>query len=326
MSEILDIAAVVERLLKVDNILILCHKNPDGDTIGSAGALFWALKALGKNVMVLCSDEIPARYNYMNIAVFDDSYSPEYIVAVDVAGMQLFGDVTVSWAENCHLCIDHHPSNSRYADAMLLDGNAAATAEVMYDLLVAMGVQITPIIANCLYTGIATDTGCFKFANVTPRTHTTTAKLMEAGAEYVMLNELLFESKSRRRLAIERIALESLEYHFDDTCALVVLTKEQIAETGADGTDLEGITSMPRTIEGVKVGITMRQQPTGSYKVSVRTSTGVNACAICARLGGGGHHRASGCEIIGGLQNAKAALLTEVERELKNPTPIEEQE
>lgn len=316
MSEILDFAAVLARLLKADRILLLCHKNPDGDTIGSAAALYHVLKRLGKTVAVLCADPIPARYGYMDIGLFDGSFEPGYIVAVDVAGIQLFGDGIAQYTQRVNLCIDHHSSNGGYADAMLLDGDAAATAELMYALLFAGGIEITPLIANCLYTGLATDTGCFKFANTTARSHEVAARLIEAGAEVVKLNGILFESKSRSRLAIERLALESLEYYFDDRCAVICLTKEQISETGVDGTDLEGITSMPRMIEGVLVGVTMRQQPTGSYKISVRTVPGVDAAAICSHLGGGGHRQAAGCEILGSLENTKAALLAEVERAL----------
>ena len=325
MSEILDIAQVISRLLKADNVLLLCHKNPDGDTIGSAGALFHALTALGKTVAVLCADPVPERYAYMQIVPFTGQFAPEYVVAVDVAGIQLFGDSVKEYAERVDLCIDHHPSNGGYADAMLLDGGAAATAEVMYDVLCAMGTDITPLVADCLYTGVATDTGCFKFANTTARTHLTAAKLIEAGAHLVKLNSALFESKSRRRIAVEQLALQSLEYHAGGRCAIISLSKEQIAHTGADGTDLEGITAMPRMIEGVDVGITMRQQPSGSYKVSVRTVVGVDAAAIAARLGGGGHKQAAGCEIIGSLENAKNALLTEVEKELAKPRTAAEE-
>ena len=228
----------------------------------------------------------------------------------------LFGDSIAEYTRRIDMCIDHHPSNSGYADCMLLDGDAAATAEIIYELLTAIGTEITPTIADCLYTGLSTDTGCFKVANTTAGTHEIAAKLITAGASLVKLNNILFESKSRSRLAIERLALESLEYSFGGRCATVYLTKEQIAETGADGTDLEGITSLPRMIEGVEVGITIRQQPTGSYKVSVRTVTGVDASAICAHLGGGGHKQAAGCELLGSLDNAKAALLTEVEKAL----------
>ena len=316
MSEILDITQVISRLMKAENILLLCHKNPDGDTVGSAAALYHALRSLGKTVAILCADPIPAHYSYMDITLFAGEFSPIYVVAVDVAGIQLFGDAVSEYAERVDLCIDHHPSNGGYADAMLLDGDAAATAEVMYEVICAMGVAITPQIAECLYTGLSTDTGCFKFANTTARTHEIAAKLILAGAEVVRLNNILFENKSRRRLEVERRALESLEYFLDGRCAVICLTKEQIAETGADGTDLEGITGIPRAIEGVQVGVTMRQQPTGSYKISVRTVVGVDASRICARLGGGGHKQASGCEILGSLENAKSALLAEVEKAL----------
>ena len=239
MSEILDIAAALSRLLKAENVLLICHKNPDGDTIGSAAALYWALKGLGKTVAVLCADPIPSRYDYMDIGLYTGQFTPGYTVAVDVAGIQLFGDSIAEYTRRIDMCIDHNPSNSGYADCMLLDGDAAATAEIIYELLTAIGTEITPTIADCLYTGLSTDTGCFKFANTTARTHEIAAKLITAGASLVKLNNILFESKSRSRLAIERLALESLEYSFGGRCATVYLTKEQIAETGADGTDLE---------------------------------------------------------------------------------------
>ncbi|MBP8855681.1 MAG: bifunctional oligoribonuclease/PAP phosphatase NrnA, partial [Oscillospiraceae bacterium] len=287
MSELIDITAAISCLLKAENILLLCHKNPDGDTIGSAGALYWALRKLGKTVGLLCADPIPTRYSYMNLTMFAGEFVPQYIVAVDVAGVQLFGDALNDYAKRIDLCIDHHPSNSGYADYMLLDETAAATAEIMYEVILTLGISPEGIIADCLYTGVSTDTGCFKFSNTTARTHSIAAKLMEAGANTVFLNDALFESKSRRRLEIEKLALENMRFHFDGRCALTYLTREEIAKTGADGTDLEGITSIPRTIEGVDVGVTLRQLETGSYKISVRTAQGHDASAICARLGGG---------------------------------------
>ncbi|MEG2436257.1 MAG: bifunctional oligoribonuclease/PAP phosphatase NrnA, partial [Ruthenibacterium sp.] len=283
-------------------------------------ALCAALQKLGKTVAVLCADAISSRYDYLEIPLFHEEFKPEYIVAVDVAGIQLFGDAVAQYSARVDLCIDHHPSNSGYANSMLLNGEAGATAEIMYDILCALGVEITPHIADCLYTGISTDTGCFKFANTTARTHAITAKLIDAGAQLVRLNNALFENKSRRRIEAERLALQNLEYYFDGRCAVVCLTKEQISATGADGTDLEGITGISRSIEGVQVGITMRQQPTGSYKVSVRTEVGVDASGICAPLGGGGHKQAAGCEILGSIENAKAALLAEVGRALSAQT------
>ena len=313
----LTLVQAVERLLAADKILLLCHKNPDGDTVGSASALLHALRAQGKTVGLACSDPIPSRYDHMQVTAFAGEFEPEYIVAVDVAGLQLFGPGTVEWAQKSNLCIDHHASHSHYADGLVLDGTAAACAEIMYKLLLEMGTEITPLIADCLYTGVATDTGCFKFANVTPETHKIAAALMECGAHHTKLNAKLFESKSRARVEVERMALESLEYYFENRCAMVCLTKEQIAASGVPAAELEDITSLPLGIEGVQVGLTLRQQPLGSYKISVRTVRGIAANEIVTCLGGGGHGRAAGCEIEGMQENVKAAILREVERALK---------
>lgn len=316
MSEIIDIAAVISRLQAADDILLLCHKNPDGDTLGSAGALMWALKAQGKRVAVFCSDPIAARYGYMQLDLYDGSWEPGYVVAVDVAGIQLFGDAAAKWGDRADLCIDHHSSNSGYAYACLVEPDAAACAEVIYELLEQMGTEITPVIADCLYTGLSTDTGCFKFSNTTARTHLIAAKVMGLRANVAKLNQLLFENKSRSLMEIERIATSHLEYHFDGRCALMYVTRDEIRQSGVDATELEGITAIPRAIEGVQVGITMRQLESGSYKVSVRTVDPVDACAIAAGLGGGGHVRAAGCEFFGNLDNAKAAVLAEVAKQI----------
>ena len=153
MTQNVDRETVVSRLLAADDILILCHKNPDGDTIGSGTALCLALQQLGKNAAVLCSDPIPAMYDYMPITVFDGSFRPAFVVAVDVAGIQLFGERNniQEYAEHVNLCIDHHGSNSGYAYETLVDAGAAASAELLTTLIPEMGAKITPEIASCLY-------------------------------------------------------------------------------------------------------------------------------------------------------------------------------
>lgn len=319
MTEYLEMSAAVNELLAKDEILILCHKNPDGDTIGSAGALYWALRALGKTAAVLCSDPIPQMYNYMMLETYSRQFKPKFVVAVDVASMQLFGENNdmQEFSQNVNLCIDHHGSNAAYAYGTYLDADAAACCEILTELIPMMGVTIDPHMADCLYTGIATDTGCFRFASTRAKTHAAAATLMEAGANVEELNSILFESKSRARVEVERMALESLEYYFENRCAMVCLTKEQIAASGVPAAELEDITSLPLGIEGVQVGLTLRQQPLGSYKISVRTVRGIAANEIVTCLGGGGHGRAAGCEIEGMQENVKAAILREVERALK---------
>ena len=321
MTEQLNVQQMAQRLRSSDNILILCHKNPDGDTIGSGCALYYALKGLDKNAAVLCSDEIPSRYAFTNARQFRGEFEPETVVAVDVASVQLFGENNdlPRYSRHVDLCIDHHAGNSGFADFTLVDSTAAAAAELLYQVIVAMDVPVTQHIADCLYTGVATDTGCFRFSSTTANTHLTAAKLIEAGCHVEELNTLLFDTKPRARMEAERIARNHLEYHLEGRCALIYLTRDEIRQSGVDPADLEELTSLPVSIEGVKVGITLRQQPGGSYRISVRTAKGVDACAIARRLGGGGHNRAAGCELLGNLENAKNAILAEVAAELDAP-------
>ena len=277
-------------------------------------------------VPVLCSDAIPNRYAFTNAHMFKGEFEPQTVVAVDVASVQLFGENNgmTQFSRHVDLCIDHHAGNSGYADFTLLNGSAAAAAELLYEVINAMGVAITPHIADCLYTGLATDTGCFRFSSTTANTHIVAAKLIEAGCHVEELNTLLFDTKPRERMEAERIARNHLEYYLDGRCALIYLTRDEIEQSRVDPADLEELTSLPVSIEGVKVGLTLRQQPGGSYRISVRTAKGVDACAIARRLGGGGHTRAAGCELLGNLDNAKNAILAEVQAELDRPEMQEE--
>ena len=295
----------------------MCHKNPDGDTIGSGTALCLALQQLGKNAAVLCSDPIPAMYDYMPITVFDGSFRPAFVVAVDVASIQLFGENNnvPQYAAHTNLCIDHHASNSGYAYETLLDPGAAAACEFLLDVIVDMGVTITPQIANCLYTGIATDTGCFKFSNTTAHSHAVAAACLTAGIDGGEINRVLFETKSRPRFEMERIVFDTMEFHENGAIAVAVLWRRDIDHAGADMDDLDSIASLTRQIEGVQIGITLTEKPDGTVRVSVRTTKEMDAAAICKKVGGGGHVRAAGASFTCGMAEAKAAMLKAAEEQ-----------
>ena len=209
-----------------------------------------------KHAAVLCADPIPGRYAFTNPRLFKGEFEPQIVVAVDVASVQLFGEGNgvPQYTRHVDLCIDHHAGNSGYAEFTLLDGSAAAAAELLYEVICAMHVEITPHIADCLYTGLSTDTGCFKFSSTKASTHITAAKLMEAGAHVEELNTLLFDTKSRERMEAERIARNHLEYHLNGRCALIYPTRDEIEQSRVDPADLEELTSLPISIEGVKVG------------------------------------------------------------------------
>lgn len=310
----LDYKATAKMLLKMDNVLILCHRNPDGDTLGSGYGLLYALKQLGKKAKVICNDPVPQKFEYLK--AFDESFLPDFIVSVDIASEQLFGDKLECYTKKVNLAIDHHPSNSFFGENTLLVPEAAATCEIIYNLITEMGVTVTKEIADCLYTGIATDTGCFKFSNVTPDTHFIAGKLIESGADFKKINKDIFETKSLNIIELEAMVLNTLKFYCENKVAVIAVTLDMLNKTGVSETDLDAITGIPRQIEGVIVGVTIKQRTENEFKVSVRSSEEFDASEFCAMFGGGGHMRAAGCTIYGSLEEVIEKLTDLLSRKL----------
>ncbi len=310
----ISVKEVCNTLLSSDKILIITHQSPDGDTFGSGYALYFALKQLGKRARVVCSDEPPERYLFLLEGYEEDEFEPQLIVAVDLADRQLFGAKYEHLADRVDICIDHHPSNTRYARRVLLRPRASATCEIMYDVIKKLGVELNTQICTCIYTGIATDTGCFRFSNTTAKAHLIAARMMANGVNTAQINRMMFETKTVSRILIERQVLESIEYYFDQRCALIYITQDMLATAGAQESELEGISTLPRQIAGVQIGVMLREKESGEFKVSMRTNDGFDASKICGELGGGGHMKAAGCVVPGGLENAKRAVVQAVAR------------
>ena len=299
-----------------DDILILCHKNPDGDTIGSGCGLCRALKQAGKRARILVNDPVPPKMLEMAEGCMGD-FPPKTIVSVDIADEQLFGDGLAPYLGKVDLAIDHHPSNTRFAKRVYLEPDSAATTELIFLVVGELGIPLDPPIANCLYTGLATDTGCFCYSNTTPRSHRIAASLIEAGCDYRRINKLFFETKSLPVMAAEREALNSLEFHFGNRVALIFISQEMLRRAGVMESELDGIAAVTRKIEGVQIGITIKERGPGEYKISLRTGETIDACAVCKVFGGGGHARAAGCTIEGSLDEAKALILGAAGRALE---------
>ncbi|HEX3025701.1 MAG TPA: bifunctional oligoribonuclease/PAP phosphatase NrnA [Clostridia bacterium] len=292
-----------------DKILILSHLSPDGDTLGSAFALCRALLKMGKKARVICSDPFPEKFKYMYDGLEMEEFSPAAIVSVDIASRNLFGRKLEPFTDKVDFCIDHHPSNTGYAARTLLNPEAAATCEIILELVKLLGVEINNFIADCIYTGLATDTGCFRYSNTTPQTLRCAAEMMERGAQAAKISKRMFETLSRPRLEMERQVLNSLEYYYEGKVALVYVTREMCEKTGVPDSDLEGIPSIPVRIEGVLAGITIKEKSPEIYKISLRTNSGVNASEICSNFGGGGHAAAAGCQIEGSLAQVREKIL-----------------
>lgn len=309
--------SAAKTLLSKDKILILTHRSPDGDTIGSGYALAMALRKLGKNVKVDCTDPFPEKYSYFIDKLEKLEFDEEFVVSVDIADTKLLGEKLSDYADKIDLCIDHHGSNTKYAKEYYVEASAAAAAQVIAKLIRLMNVEFDKDIANAIYTGITTDTGCFRYTNVTAETHRIAADMIDCGAESGMINRLMFETKSRSRLEIERRVMDSIQFYLDGRCAITYATIDMMKESGAVDNDMEGVSSLPRQIEGVMAGITLREKNNGKFKVSVRTTDELDASAICANFGGGGHKAAAGCMITGTLNEAIEQIIEVVRQALE---------
>ena len=294
-----------------DRFLIITHKSPDGDTLGSGFGLCYHLRDMGKLANVVNSDGFPDRYDFMYTDYYEQDFEPEYIIAVDIADPSLMGSNLLKYQQEgmVDLCIDHHISNKNFARRTHVEGKTAAAAQILYAIFKQSGRPMTDIIAKCLYTGIATDTGCFKYENTTPETHTAAAELMAYDIDFANVNRKMFDVKSKGRIKIEQAVTGAMEYYLNDKCAVICLTTELMKSCGADPAEFDGLASIPLSAEGVVLGLTIKQRHANVYKISVRTTDEMDASAFCSYFGGGGHIRAAGCEIQGTLEEVKAKLL-----------------
>ncbi len=306
----INIDETVKRLQENDKILIISHISPDGDTVGSAFALYHALKSLGKTVKVDCNDEFPKQFDYMYEGYSNQEFKPNFVVCVDIASTQLLGDKFS--AEMIDLNIDHHVSNNGFAKETQLD-KTGATCEIVYLVIEKLNVEITPLIADCLYTGIITDTGCFKYSSTSSQTHIIASKLIEAGTRYEELNRKFFDTKTKQRLIVENDFISNLEYFYDDKVAIGYITVSMLNSV-ADKDELDALSSLPSTIEGVEIGVTIKEKDGGGHKVSVRTTKDVSANDVCAVFGGGGHVRAGGCFINEDFETTKNKLVEAIKK------------
>lgn len=291
---VIDKSTCARLLSENDNFIILSHEHPDGDTLGCAFAMCEILKIMGKKRTFMCADNITKDFSYLTEDFTADEVENPFIIAVDVADKKLLGDLCEEYGDKIDLCIDHHMSNTLYAKSTLLEDRAAA-CEVVYELLSELGVVSNRYIRNCIYTGISTDTGCFRYQNTSASVLRIAACLMEEGVDSNKINKLMFETKSQSFLRLEMLARETLEYHFGGKCAIITITQAMYKKSGSDESECHPITALPRQIEGVLVGAVIKEATDGSFSISVRTEEGIDASKICARLGGGGHKGAAGC-------------------------------
>lgn len=311
---------IKEEIEKAENIVILTHESPDGDAIGSSLAMYQALKQLGKNPDLVIPEH-PRTFDFLPCAneIKKEGRDINYdlAIALDCADTKRL-DGFENWYHEAKvkISIDHHGSNTMYADYNYVDPVAPACSQILIIVLTSMGIEINKDIGECLLAGIITDTGGFKYEGVTTETFEFVASLLRLGVNVSEIYKKVLQVKTRAHFELTKIAIDRMEFFEDGKIAFTYITLKDTEDTKAEPGDHEGLVEIGRDLEGVEVSILLRETEKG-YKASLRSKEYVNVSEICSIFSGGGHQRAAGCTIPYALDQAKEKIIDRTKTFLK---------
>lgn len=304
-----------ELLRAKNNIIILTHIRPDGDTMGSASALCYALRQIGKTAYLFNNPQFEDNDPWIAepyLAPAD--FKPDFTVAVDMADTTLFPN---GFKGSVDFCVDHHPSNTGYAKQTIVWPTKASCGEIVLELCKALMGKLDPTVADLLYIAVSTDTGCFVYGNTTGETLAAGAELCQAGARNAALNKILFRTSSKARIKLEALLMSDFRYYRDGRIVISVVSKELLQKAGAVEKDCQDIAALPGRVKGGVASAVIKEIDATHCKISVRTTGLVDANLVCSRFGGGGHKMASGCMMEKNCFEAADILAETIGEQLK---------
>lgn len=299
------------------NIVILPHIHPDGDTLGSALALKYALKSLDKNPYIVIDDEITNNLKFAttNELISKDDFMDlglkvDLVISVDASDAERLGDRYNFINESLRtINIDHHKTNTEFCDINIVDENAAATGIIIYRILDELNIPITKKIAEAIYIAIVTDTGNFKYSNTDAETFLIAANLISKGIDNTNIINHLYQNRPIKELYLVRDALKQLTLYFDGKVSVIELTMEDFKRNEISPSNTEGIIETARDIEGVEVAIFIKEIEKNKVKVSLRSKNDIDVSELAQRFKGGGHSKAAGCSFNTTIEDARNTLL-----------------
>ncbi len=307
---------IKEEIEKANTIVILTHESPDGDAIGSSLAMYQALKQLGKDVDVVIPD-VPKTYEFLPSAdeikqegrentVYDLGISLDCTDTIRLVGFE-------KWYETAKttISIDHHGTNTMFADYNYVDPASPACAQILIIVLMSMGIEINKDIGKCILAGIITDTGGFRYEGVGAETFEFAANLLRLGVNVSEIYTKVLQNKTRANFELRKAVVNRMEFFEEGKVAFTYITLEDEKKCNAQAGDHEGLVEIGRDLEGVEVSIFLREIPNG-FKASLRSNEYVNVAEVCAIFSGGGHIKAAGCTIPYPLEQAKEKILERV--------------
>lgn len=306
----LTCAQAADLLLGWDNLLILTHVRPDGDTVGCAAGLCRALREHGKTACVLPDPGTSGLFTpHLDGLLAPADFAPDRVVAVDIAARSMFHDSAKPYMDRVDLTIDHHGSQEFYATDTCVEPARAACGELIYEIVRCWG-PVSADVALPLYMAVSTDCGCFVYSNTTPACHRIAADLLDCGIDFMPINRRHFRAKSFKRMKLESMLVDSMQLFDNGAMAMVTLTLDMMDRLQATEEDVDNISAFVGQVDSVRTGITVRQMEPNCCKISVRTDPAeLNASEVCARLGGGGHAAAAGVTLNLGVQAACDAII-----------------
>jgi len=321
----MSLSRIKDALVEATEIVIVSHEFPDGDSIGSSIALARALSQMGKSVIIVINGDVPSKYRFL--AGADDIKKPDDIIVtqestvifLDCADEKRAGSQIDAYRKECRLSIniDHHIGNTDFANINYLDVSAAATGEIVYELIKLLDVAIDKDIANALYITIVTDTGGFKFDNTTDKTFNIASYLMTRGLELSAIRLNLWENKSPSSIGLLVDVLSTLKFACDNKVAYIAVTSEIMEKWQTGFGELENFISYPKSIEGIEIAMLFKEIGVNETRVSFRAKTDIDVRAIASYFGGGGHKNAAGCTLNTGIDEGIEKVINYLQEKLQ---------
>ncbi|MGI6643227.1 MAG: DHH family phosphoesterase [Bacillota bacterium] len=318
----LALSAIKEIIQKNDAFILLEHQKPDGDCIGSGLALVQALRFLGKQALLVSHDPHPVMYDFLPGLPFytradcldSEDYSPQVAIFLDCTDPERSGHALEFAIGLPWINVDHHVSNSMFGDVNLVDPGAAATGQLVYDIVGHLGVPVDVDIATCIYVALVTDTGGFRYQNTTPEAMALGATLLKKGVKGSEIADLVFETRTVSSVLLLASALNTLKMYCGGKVAAVTVTRDMLQAAGASAEETEGIIGYPRSITGVEVSVFFKEaEEDGKVHVSFRSRKVVDVAQLAKSFGGGGHPRAAGAFMEGSISEVTAKVLAEID-------------
>jgi len=297
---------IAKRLKKAESIAIFTHINPDGDALGSSFALKYTLEAIGKRAVIYLESKMPEKFNFLGtdyeIADENTNLCADVAVILDCGEFSRLGKCEdVCRKIPCILCVDHHKTGDDFGDYYYNEPDAAATAQIVYTLVNLLTKAVPQEVYYAIFTGMSTDTGHFKFSNVTAKTLYIASKVLESGINHRKITTLLYDTVKREKMMFLGAATQKVAMYHSGRVALLDCPEKFLQEYGLTYDDVEELPNIPLNLEGVEVSVLIKDKDEFSKRVSLRTRDVIDVSEIAVNFGGGGHKSAAACIIDGDI-------------------------